>query len=174
MKEVNEKFQLVPPHIQIINSVERFIQYFKEDFISGLSSTQRDFPLHIWCQIHPHASLTLNLLRKSHMNPILSGYTQLHGEFKYSATPLSPPGTKIFVHEKPTVRGTWEAHGVKVWYLCTSMEHYKCHHVYITKTREVRDSEFVEFFHTLILYLTIIPQKMSSSRRKNWPMPCKN
>ena len=41
------------------------------------------------------------------MNPKLSG------EFNYSANSLDPSGTQIIVHEKPTVRGTWAAHGVK-------------------------------------------------------------
>ena len=73
--------------------------------------------------------------------------------------------------QKPTVRGTWAAHGVKVWYLGLSMEHYRCHRVYFTQKREERYSDCVEFFHTIILSLTIIPHKMSSSRRMNWPMP---
>ena len=129
MREVNEKIQLVPPHIHRINSAEQAIRNFKEHFISRLASTHKEFPLHLWCQLLPHASLTLNLLRKLHMNPKLSGYAQLHGEFNYNATPLDPPGTQIIVHEKPTVRETLSEHGVKGWYLGPSMEHYRCHHV---------------------------------------------
>ena len=79
MREVNEKFQLVPTNIHCRNSAERAIRTFKENFIAGLSSTHKDFPLHLWCPILPHASLTLNLLRKSRINPKLSGYAQLHG-----------------------------------------------------------------------------------------------
>ena len=80
------------------------------------------------------------------MNPKLSGYAQLHGEFNYNATPLAPPGTQVVIHENLTVRGTWAPHGVKRWYLGPSMNNYCCHHVYITKTRGERDSECVEFF----------------------------
>ena len=80
------------------------------------------------------------------MNPKLSGYAQLHGEFNYNATPLDPPGTQVIFHGKPTVRGTWESHGVKGWYLVPSMEHNMCHCVYITKTRGERDSDCVELF----------------------------
>ena len=69
--EVNEKFKLVPPRIRCRNSAERAIRNFKEHFITRLASTHKDFPLHIWCQVLPHASLTLNLLRKSCMNPKL-------------------------------------------------------------------------------------------------------
>ena len=88
------------------------------------------------------------------MNPKLSGYDQLHGELNYNATPLDPPGTQIIVHEKPTVRGTWAAHVVKGWYLGPSMDHYRCHSVYITKTRGNHDSDCVELFphNTPLLY----------------------
>ena len=78
------------------------------------------------------------------MNPKLSGYAQLHGEFNYDATPLALPGTQIIIHEKPTVRGMWASHGVKDWYIGPSMNHYRCHHVYVTKTRGEQDSDYVE------------------------------
>ena len=94
MREVNEQFQLVPPHIHRRNSEEQAIRTFKEHFIAGLSSTHKDFPLHLWCRLIPHAILTLNLLQQSRMNPKISGYAQLHGEFNYNATPLPPPTHK--------------------------------------------------------------------------------
>ena len=88
------------------------------------------------------------------MNPKLSGYAQLHGELNYNATPLAPPGTKTSVHEILTVRESWEVHVGKGWYLGPSMEHNRCHHIYITETRGERDSEFVDFFthNTPLLY----------------------
>ena len=86
MREVNEKFQLVPPHIHCINSEERAIRTFKEHFIARLASARKYLLLHIWCRLIPHSSLKLNLLRKSRMNPKLSGYAQLHGEWNYNTT----------------------------------------------------------------------------------------
>ena len=80
------------------------------------------------------------------MNLKLSGYAQLHGEFNYNATPLAPPGTQVIVHDKPTVRGSWAVHGVKWWYIGTSIDHYRFHRVHITKTRGERDSDCVDFF----------------------------
>ena len=68
MRELNEKCQLVLPHIHHINSVERVIRTFKEHFISRLDSTHKELLLRLWCQLLPHASLTLNLLRKLRMN----------------------------------------------------------------------------------------------------------
>ena len=69
------------------------------------------------------------------MNLKISGYAKLHGGFNYNATPLATPGTQVVIHEKPTVRGTWVSHGVKGWYIGPSMNHYRCHHVYVTKKR---------------------------------------
>ena len=146
MREVNEKFQLVLPHIHRRNSAERAIWDLKESFISGLPSTHKNFPLHLWCQLLPHASLTLNLLRQYHMDPRLSGYAQLHGEFNHNSTPLAPPVTQVIINEKPNVRGTWASHWLKGWYLGPLMNHHRCHCVYVTKKRGKQDSDCVEFF----------------------------
>ena len=170
MREVNENFQLVPPHIHRRNSAEWAIPTFKENKISGIASTHKDLPLHLWCRLLPHSSLTLNLLRHSRMKPKLSGYAQLYGEFNYNATPLAPPGTQVIIHEKPTVRGTWTSHEVKGWYLGPSTNNYRRHRLYVTKKRGEQDSDCVEFFHTILHSPTILPQKMSSSRRTNKPV----
>ena len=171
MREVNDKLQLVPPHIHRKNSAERAIHNFKEHFISGLAITHKDFPLHLWCRLIPHASLTLNLLCQSQMNSKLSGYAQLHGEFNYNTTPLAPIGTQIIAHEKPKVRVIWAVHGVKGCYLGPSMDHYRFHCVYMTKTRGECDSDCVEFFRTILLSLTTLPHKISTLRSTSWPMP---
>ena len=62
MRKVNEKFQLVLPHTHRRDSAEQTVCTFKEHFIAGIYNTHKIFPLHIWCQLLPHASLTLNLL----------------------------------------------------------------------------------------------------------------
>ena len=93
MREVNEKSQLVPTHTHLRNSAEQAICNFKEYLIVGLDSPHKDLPLHLWCQILPHASLKLSLLQKSRTNPKLSGYAKIHKEFNYNDTPLSPTGT---------------------------------------------------------------------------------
>ena len=98
MREVNENFQLVPPHIYLRNTAERAIQTFKEHFIAGISSNHKDFLTHLCCRLLPHTSLTFNLVQQSSMNPKLSGYAQFHGEFNYNATSLAPPGTQVIIH----------------------------------------------------------------------------
>ena len=80
------------------------------------------------------------------MNPKLSGYAQLRGKFNYNATPLALTSTQVIINENPIVGDMWASHGVKGWYLGPSMNHYRFHHVYVTKTRGEQDSDCVEFF----------------------------
>ena len=64
-------FQLVPPYLHLTNAAERAIQTYKDHLIAGLSSCDPNFPFHFWDRLIPHATLTLNLLCPSCLNPIL-------------------------------------------------------------------------------------------------------
>jgi hypothetical protein len=128
------EYQLVPPHVHWANAAERAIRTFKNHFIAGLSSTDKLFPLNLWDQLLPQAEITLNLLRTSCINPKLSAYAQIGGAFDYNATPLAPPGTKIVIHEKPSVQGSWAPHGLDGWYIGPALEHYQCYRVNVKKT----------------------------------------
>ena len=97
-------FQLVPPHLHQTNAAERAIVTFKNHFISGFASAGPSFLMHLWCRLLPQATTTLNLLRPLRVNPLLSAKTILNGDFNYDKTPLAPPGTKIFIHEAPSIR----------------------------------------------------------------------
>ena len=123
MGEENEKFQLVPPHLHRQNATERAIQTFKNHIISGMVSTHKDFPLHLWCRLLPQAIVTLNLLRPYRINPSLSSHVQLHGLFDFNATPFAPPGTKVIVHIKPTIRKSWASRGQDGWYIDRAKDH---------------------------------------------------
>ena len=70
--------------------------------------------------------ITLNLLRTSQVNPTLSAYTYLFGNFDLNKTPLAPPGTKVLIHKKSNVRESRDYHGVEGWYIGPSLEHYRC------------------------------------------------
>ena len=65
------------------------------------------FLLSEWNRLFEQANITFNLLRPARYNPKLSAYAYMFGEFNLSATPLSPPGTKIVAHIKPNQRRTW-------------------------------------------------------------------
>ena len=119
-----ERFQLVPPHHHRQNSAERAIQTFKNHFIAGIDSVNKNSPVHLWCRLLPHCLLTLNLLRPSRINPKLSAYAQLHDAFDFNLTPLAPPGTKIIIYDKPAIRGSWTTRGYKGWYIGPAFNHY--------------------------------------------------
>ena len=105
-------YQLVPPHQHRRNAAERAIQTFKHHFISGLSSTNFNFPINQWDRLIPQAIITLNLLRKARANPNLSSYAYLHGNYNFNKNPMAPPGTLMLAHEKPAQRGSWDTHGL--------------------------------------------------------------
>jgi hypothetical protein len=88
-----------------------------------------DMPLHLWDKLLPQALITLNLLRGSRMNP---------KRLDFNGTPLAPPGTKVLIHEKPEVRGTWAPHAVDGWYLGPALNHYRCYRVWIHETTSER------------------------------------
>jgi hypothetical protein len=119
------KYQLALPHIHRRNNAERAIQTFKNNFIAGLCSVDPTFPLKLWDKLLPQATITLNLLRKSRINPRMSAYAQLNGHFDFNRTPLAPPGTRIIAHEKPNQRASWDPHGVDGYYLGPALDHYR-------------------------------------------------
>jgi hypothetical protein len=139
-------FQLVPPYSHRRNSAERAIRSFKDHLISGLCSTDKSFPMHLWDRILSQAVITLNVLRTSRINPKLSAATHIFGQYDFNRAPMAPPGTRIIAHETPGRRRTWAPHGQDGWYLGPALEHYSCYKVYITKTRVNRIVETVEFF----------------------------
>jgi hypothetical protein len=146
LKNQQIDFQLVPPGIHRRNAAERAIRTWKNHFIAGLCSTNPNFPIYLWDKLVEQATMTLNLLRQSRMNPQLSAYAQIFGSFDFNRTPLAPPGTKVVVHVKPDKRQSWAPHGNTGWYTGPAMEHYRCYQIYVTKTQSYRISDTVEFF----------------------------
>ena len=143
-------YQLVPPHAHRRNQAERAIRVFKNHFIAGLCSTDPNFPLHLWDRLLPQALITLNLLRSSHINPQLSAQELIFGTFNFNRTPLAPPGTKVLIHTKPSVRETWAPHGVDGWYIGPAMEHYRCYRVYAIETQAERIADTLAWFPTKV------------------------
>lgn len=145
-EEIGIDYQLAPPGMHRRNAAERAIRTFKNHLIAGLCTCDPTFPMHLWCRLIKQANITLNLLRASRLNPKLSAYAQLFGNFDFNRTPLAPPGTRILSHDKPANRASWATHGEEGWYLGPAMEHYRCYRVFIIKTKAERDSDTVSFF----------------------------
>ena len=101
MTKADEKFQLVPPHRHRTNHAEKAIGTFKEHLMASICSYDPSLPMHLWYHNIPQATITLNLIRSSRINPCVSAEAQLNGPFDFNATPLAPPGTKILIYETP-------------------------------------------------------------------------
>ena len=132
------EYELVPPHQHRRNAAERAIRTFKNHFLAGLATCDPDFPLREWDRLVTQAELTLNLLRNSRVNPNLSAWAYLFGNFDFNKSPLAPPGTKIVIHSKPANRKSWAFHGEQGWYIGPALHHYRCITVYIPKTNQER------------------------------------
>jgi hypothetical protein len=137
LKDENVDYQLVPPGVHRRNAAERDIHTFQNNFIAGLCSVDKDFPLHLWDALIDQAKTTLNLLRSSRINPKLSAHAQVNGQFDYNRTPLRPPGCRVLAHVKPDDRTTWSPHGLDGWYVGPASEAYRCWKVWILETRAI-------------------------------------
>ena len=79
------------------------------------------------------------------LNPRISAYAMLEGQFDFNRTPMAPPGNQILVHSKPQQRKTWAPFAMDGWYLGPAVNHYRCFTTYIPSTGGTRISDTVEF-----------------------------
>jgi hypothetical protein len=135
--------------------------------------TEKQFPIHLWDRLIPQAVIRLNLLRQSRLNPKLSAHAQLNGPFHYNATPISPPGTRVIIHEKTDHRGSWSPRGLNAWYVGPEMEHYRAHRVYCSTTGHKRISDTVEFFHNTVKFREYQAPTRPPLRQPISPTHCK-
>jgi hypothetical protein len=120
------QLELTPAHVHRRNAAERAIRTWKNHFLAGLASLNPRFPLRYWSTLLPQSEMTLNLLRQSRINPKLSAYAQLFGQYNYNNTPMAPPGCEIIAFQPPSVRTSWGFHGQKAWCIRPAMNHYRC------------------------------------------------
>jgi hypothetical protein len=166
-------YQRAPPHVHRRNNAERAIQTFKNHFIAGLCSVDPNFPLKLWYKLLPQAEITLNLLRKSRINPRMSAYAQLNDHFDFNRTPLAPPGTRIIAHDKPDQQASWGPHGVDGYYVGPVLDHCRCYQVHITKTKGTRIVDTVEFSRQKYPYHIHLQKIWPAFQLWNCPMPFK-
>jgi hypothetical protein len=138
-------FQLAPPHMHRRNAAERAIRTFKNHFVAGFSTTDPNFPVSEWDRLLDQATITLNLLRQSRVNPKLSAYAYLFGNYDFNRCPMAPPGTRVVVHDKPDQRTSWGHHGTPAWYIGPSLEHYRTMKCYMPTTGSIRYTDTLQF-----------------------------
>ena len=82
-----------------MNAAERAIQTRKNHIISGLCSTDKEWPLQLWDQLIEQGIITLNLCRTSRKDPALSAYHSFHGKrYDWNRHPMTQPGTRAVVY----------------------------------------------------------------------------
>ncbi len=138
--------QLVEPHNHMVNAAEQAIQTFKNRFIGTLSTTDSEFPVQLWDKPAPQVQDSINLLRRSWLSLDESAYEILEGPYGFNWYSLAPLGTRAIIYKDLDTRASWAPHGLDVWYLGPSKDHYRCHHYNVPKTRGYRIPGSADWF----------------------------
>ncbi|KAL7502812.1 hypothetical protein ACHAXN_001689 [Cyclotella atomus] len=125
IKSTGADIQLVNPDNHRVNACERAIQTWKNHWIAGLSTIDPACPLQLWCKFIQQGQDTLNLLRKLRINPRLSAYAILNGQFDFKRTPLAPVGTKALVFLDPKRWKTFQTKALDAYYTGPAMMPYR-------------------------------------------------
>ena len=157
IEEQQLQYQIVSPGDHRLNHAERAIQTFKSKFICFREGTDPNFPKNCWDLLIPQTVLAMNLLRPSRINPMISAYTQVHGEFDFNKTPVAPVGCKVIVHDRRNERGSWDNHGSHGFYVDRAPQHYRNYTCYMRDTSKNRISNTVEFFPALCALPKVTP-----------------
>jgi hypothetical protein len=89
---------------------------------------------------------SINLLRRSRINPTKSAYEVLEGPYDWNHYPLAPLGTKAVMYEDADTRASWVLHGLDAWLLGPSKDHYRCNLYYVPETKGYRVSGSADLF----------------------------
>ena len=127
------------------NRAKRAIQTGSNHIISTIATTDPDFPSY-WCYGIEQMEMTMNMLRKTHVNPKISAFTYLHGQFAYNTVPVIPFEWKIVCFKDPADRQKTAFHGVEgfVIGMCTH-GHQKIQAI-IPSTNAVRETNTFAIF----------------------------
>ena len=144
LKKYKYTFELTPPHMHRRNAAERAIRTYKNHLLAGIATCHPDFPLTEWDRLIDQCNITINLLRTARINPNLSAYAYLNGNYDFNAHPLAPPGTKVVIHKKTNDRSSWQYHGTEAWYIGPSLDHYRCFKCFVPSTASVINTDTVK------------------------------
>ena len=97
-------FQLFPPDIHCRNITECAIRTFKAHFLEILAGVDSAFLCYLWDTLLPQTKFTLNILRRSTLNPHMPAWEHFDGAFDFDANPMGPMGCRVIIHNKPLTR----------------------------------------------------------------------
>jgi hypothetical protein len=138
--------QLVKYHNHRVNTAEQVVQTFKNQFISGLSTCHKDFPLSLWSKLIGQCQDSLNLLQTLRQNPKLLARMILEGVHDFNKVPWVPPGTRATIFNPPEVRGSFGPRALDAWYLSPAWQHYRCWYFSVPSTGGFRTSGQARFY----------------------------
>eukprot|EP00956_Cyclotella_meneghiniana_P007360 scaffold10022_cov21-Cyclotella_meneghiniana.AAC.1 len=145
-KGFKPKLNLVNPDDHRVNAAERAIQTWKNHFLAGLNTIDPNCPVQLWDEFVNQGMITLNLLRASRVNPKLSAYAQLEGQFNFDRTPMAPVGTKSLIFLDPNKRRSYQNHALDAWYVGPAMNHYRNYRFWLPDTHGFRTGSTAKFF----------------------------
>ena len=144
----NLDYQLVTPGDHRLLSAERAIQTFKNYFISICSDMHSHFLKRALHHALYQIVITLNMLQPLYLNPDISAYMQVHGNYNFNKHSLAPVGCKIIIHNQKNKRPPWSDHGSRGFYVGPTIKHYRDSVCFMSETKALRISNTVDFFHT--------------------------
>ena len=153
----NTRHQLTPPDMHRTNPAEKALQTYKCCVKSTIASLPPNFPISYWCRLLPQVDLSVNIVRPSRQNPRLSAWATMEGEFHFDATPIAPPGSKMYIHDKPGKRKTFGMNAMPAWYLGPCFKHYRTFRGIVPSTGGERLSDTVRFKHHAIAIPDLTP-----------------
>ena len=146
IQSTKANIQRINPNDHQVNAAKGAIQTWKNHWLVEMGILDPNSPMQLWCQFLEQGQDTLNLLQTSRVNPKLSAYAVLEGQFIFNQTPLAPVGTKSKVFITPNKQNTCENHAVDTWYVGPAKMNYRNYKIYIPETRGYRITSSAIFF----------------------------
>jgi hypothetical protein len=137
--------------------VEKAMQTYKSYLKSMTASLPSSFPISYWCRLLEQCDLSVNTVCPRRLNPKLSAWTAMEGEFHFESTPLAPPGSQMLMQVKPGNRHTFGLNAKKAWYTGSCLNHYRAFKGVLPSTGGKRISDTVNFQHQAINIHTLTP-----------------
>ena len=98
--------------------------------------------------ILPQTEITLNLLRQSLINPLMSVWEHFNGTFDFSVTPMGQMDCHIIINNEPSKQKYWDHLGRDGFYVGPALENYRCFKFVDSKTKSISISNTVKFMHS--------------------------
>ena len=113
---------------------ERAVETYKACFKSVIYTLPKEFPMGLWCRLLLQIELGVNIVKACRMNPLLSAWAVMNGEYHFHAMPMAPPGPKMMINQAPGNRRTYGPNAETTWYTGPCLQHYRTFTGIVPKT----------------------------------------